>query len=273
MQHTDIPPAAVPLHLAHVHGVSDTGPIRRHNEDRFLIDTALGLAAVADGMGGHQAGEQASAGTLAALREALVAGSGIDAPSPDPDATEVDLRWRHTTDLQRAIARANAALYRENRARGHADGHGMGTTLTGWQWLPELAAIVAFHVGDSRLYRYRDGVLHQLTRDHTAYQLALEAGTPGALPPQNLLLQAVGPAATVVPDIAVHAVRAGDLLLLCSDGLHGWVPHAELQQALADAGDESDAACAHLIALAKQHSSRDNITAVLARFDAAAGSA
>lgn len=274
MQQMETPlPAAGPLCLAHVHGLSDTGAIRRHNEDRFLIDTALGLAAVADGMGGHLAGEQASAGTLAVLRDELAAGSGIDAPSADPDATAVDRRWRHTTSLQHAIGSANAALYRENRARGHADGHGMGTTLTGWQWLPELAAIVLFHVGDSRLYRYRDGVLRQLTRDHTAYQLALEAGAPGALPPQNLLLQAVGPAATVVPDIALHAVRAGDLLLLCSDGLHGWVPHAELQQALAEAGGEPEAACAHLVALAKQHSSRDNITAVLARFAAPAGKA
>ena len=257
-----------PLYLAGVQGLSETGPIRRHNEDRFLVDTALGLAAVADGMGGHRAGAQASTDTLAALQAALAAPGNDDVAPQDPDATAVDARWRHIIRLQQAITQANAALYRRNRAHGRADGQGMGTTLTGWQWLPALAAIVQFHVGDSRLYRYRDGVLCQLTRDHTAYQLALESAAVGALPPQNLLLQAVGPAPSVTPDIALHAVYAGDLLLLCSDGLHGWVPHAELQQALDDAGSDLDAACAHLVALAKLHSSRDNITAVLARFAA-----
>jgi protein phosphatase len=141
----------------------------------------------------------------------------------------------------------------------------MGCTLTGVQLLPDMDALVCFHVGDSRLYRYRDRALAQLTRDQTAYQQALESGAPGALPPQNLLLQAVGPAASVTPDIALHEVRKDDLLLLCSDGLHGWVPHAELEQSLARTGAPLAELCEKLIALAKQHSSRDNITALLMR--------
>lgn len=253
------------LRLTEIYGLSDTGDVRRHNEDDFLIDQPLGLAAVADGMGGHLAGEVASAGALAALHASLCDSElALPASADDPDATAINLRWRHAAALLQAVQRANDGLYAENRARGHDDGAGMGCTLTGFLELPGMDAILLFHVGDSRLYRYRDGELMQLTRDQTAYQLALESGAPGALPPHNLLLQAVGPAASVSPDISLHELHAGDLLLLCSDGLHGWAPHAELAQVL---GQPAALAvlCAELVALAKGHSSRDNITALLAR--------
>jgi serine/threonine protein phosphatase PrpC len=257
------------VRLCGLHGISDTGTVRRHNEDRFLIDAGLGLVAVADGMGGHQSGAVASATALDVVRAVLARESGGLAPvasEPDPDRTAIDVRWRQARVLRQAIDRANADLYETNCARGHADGQGMGTTLTGWQWLAKECACVLFHVGDSRLYRYRDGALLQLTRDQTAYQQALESGGSGALPPQNVLLQAVGPTAMVVPDIVMHDVRAGDVLLLCSDGLHGWVPHADLQAALGEPMP-LEALCRRLVALAAQHGSRDNITAVAARFD------
>jgi serine/threonine protein phosphatase PrpC len=261
--------------LAEIQGTSDTGTVRRHNEDRFLIDAALGVAAVADGMGGHQAGAVASTTALAVMHELLAqAPAGADSADnadnhADPDRTTVDRRWQAVRTLAHAVGQANAALYAQNRTRGHADGQGMGTTLTGWQWLPDAAAVASFHVGDTRLYRYRDGVLAQLTRDQTAYQLALEQGGAGALPPQNVLLQALGPLASVAPDIVLHDVRAGDVLLLCSDGLHGWVPHAMLQETVAGAPTAAGALgtlCADLVALATAYGSRDNVTAVAARF-------
>nr|WP_315213109.1 protein phosphatase 2C domain-containing protein [uncultured Duganella sp.] len=256
--------------LAEFYGLSDIGDVRRHNEDSFLIDAALGLAAVADGMGGHLSGEIASAGALDSLRACLSdapapRGATEDGSGPDPDATTVNQRWRHTALVMQAVDRANATLYAANQARGHADGAGMGSTLTGFLLVPETRSLIAFHVGDSRLYRCRDHTLELLTRDQTAYQLALESGAPGALPPPNLLLQAVGPAPAVTPDVALFDCRAGDLLLLCSDGLHGWVPHAELAQTLAQPDVPLEQACVSLIALAKRHGSRDNITALLAR--------
>ena len=256
--------------LAEFYGLSDTGKIRRHNEDSLLIDAALGLAAVADGMGGHQSGEIASASALASLHASLsampaqLAGAQHE-PATDPDATAINQRWRHTSAILQAVAEANATLYAMNQAHGHADGAGMGSTLTGFRLLPEMQALLVFHVGDSRLYRFRAGTLELLTRDQTAYQLALEAGTPGPLPPQNLLLQAVGPAPSVTPDVMLHDCQSGDLLLLCSDGLHGWVPHAELAQLLAQPALMLAQISAALIDLAQRHNSRDNITAVLAR--------
>ncbi len=252
-------------------GMSEAGEVRAHNEDRFVVDEALGLVAVADGMGGHMSGEVASSGALAALAGSLADHQDLpssDGEAGDPDATDLDLRWNGAVRLRRAVDRANALLYQENRAQGHADGDGMGSTLTGLQFLPALGAVLSFHVGDSRLYRYRDGLLVQLTRDQTAYQLALESGAPGELPPRNLLLQAIGPAPAVAPDFDCHEVRAGDLLLLCSDGLHGWVPHAEIADLL-HREDELHAACAGLLALSRRHASRDNVTVLLARFDAA----
>jgi len=249
-------------------GMSEAGAVRARNEDCFVVDAALGLAAVADGMGGHMAGEVASNGALAALVRSLAdsaAAACAGGAAGDPDATELDLRWDSTVRLRRAVEQANALLYEENRARGHADGDGMGSTLTGLQFLPALGAFVSFHVGDSRLYRWRDGILAQLTRDQTAYQLALESSAPGELPPRNLLLQAIGPAPAVAPDFACHEVCAGDLLLLCSDGLHGWVPHAEIA-ALLRREDSLPAACAGLVELAGRHASRDNVTVLLARF-------
>ncbi|WP_313170301.1 PP2C family protein-serine/threonine phosphatase [Massilia oculi] len=251
-------------------GMSEAGEVRTRNEDRFVVDDALGLVAVADGMGGHMSGEVASSGALGALAASLADGHARlqkMGEEGDPDATDLDLRWNGTVRLRRAVDRANALLYEENRARGHADGDGMGSTLTGLQFLPALGAVLSFHVGDSRLYRYRDGALVQLTRDQTAYQLALESGAPGELPPRNLLLQAIGPAPVVAPDFDYHEVRAGDLLLLCSDGLHGWVPHAEIA-ALLRREDDPGAACAGLLDLSRRHASRDNVTVLLARFDA-----
>jgi protein phosphatase len=254
------------------HGISVAGEVREHNEDRFLVDRRLGLAAVADGMGGHAGGEIASAAALSALASFLdahaPARTGAGVAGADPDATDVDPRWHGTVLLRQAVECANHLVYEENRMRGRGEGKGMGTTLTGLRFLPELDAFALFHVGDSRLYRYRDGRLVQLTRDQTAYQLALESGAPGALPPQNLLLQAIGPAAAVVPDLGYHELLADDLLLICSDGLHGWVPHAEIEALLARE-PALDAACAGLVELARTHSSRDNVTALLVRFRAA----
>ena len=257
--------------MAVAFGITDIGPIRGSNEDNFLIDESLGLAMVADGMGGHAAGEVASAGVLVAVRDYLrehgaawmerATGTGV--PGTDPDATWSDPAMHAVGLLHDAIEFANHTLHAENRARNCPDGGGMGTTLTGFWRASAKAPLVYFHVGDSRLYRLRSGQLEQLTRDQTMYQQALEAGMIDNLPARNLLLQAVGPSPEVTPDVHSELVQAGDLLMLCSDGLHGSVPHGEIEAALAAATEQTlDLACAQLIALAKEYGGRDNITGV-----------
>ena len=246
------PPVPHQMGLGVACGLSDTGTVRCSNEDNLLIDPALNLAAVADGMGGHTSGEVASAAALSALagflRDAAAAGA-----AGDPRDT-----------LQQALAYANDRLYQANLANHLGDGSGMGTTLTGvWQPAPD-GQLLVFHVGDSRLYRLRRGQLVQFTRDQTMYQQALEAGETGPLPARNLLLQALGPAPEIQPQVHAQTPAPGDLYLLCSDGLYSASADQRIAACLAQAtATNLEASCAQLVAMAKQDGSRDNITAVL----------
>jgi len=264
------------LPLGPAFGATDVGLVRKSNEDNFLIDPEIGLIVVADGMGGHEGGEIASASAIIAVRDhirSVIAASHADAPSAltdhDPDATWSDRTMPAVITLFDAVELANARLHAENLADRYGEGCGMGTTLTGlWQYL-DRGRLVVFHVGDSRLYRYRDGKLALLTRDQTLHQQAIEAGQVDNLPAGNLLLQAIGPSATVKPDVRSHLYQAGDLYLLCTDGLHGKVPRGAIEDIMKNTGaNQLQQACADLIALAKQHGSRDNITALLLLCDA-----
>ena len=264
------------LPLAVAYGATDTGTVRTSNEDNFLIDADLGLAMVADGMGGHAAGEVASASALNGLRDYLAKhgdlSAGGDMMAADPDATWSDPAMRSVGTVHEAIAFANRSLYRCNMDNGCDDGAGMGTTLSGF-WRPRgQAPLVLFHVGDTRLYRQRGGVLEQLTRDQTMYQQAIDAGMFDNLPPRNMLLQAMGPSLAIAAEVRSQVVQPGDLLMLCSDGLHGSVPHGEMEKAMAGATPERlGGICADLIERAKVCGSRDNITILIALCQDVAG--
>lgn len=271
---------SIPLSPARLHrlpglvvfGATDIGTVRSNNEDNFLLDEAHGLAMLADGMGGHAAGEVASAavltemhGYLAVHAPGLATIDVVPGSAPDPDITWSDPAASAKRLLHDAVNHANTSLHAQNRASRRGDGNGMGATLTGF-WRPSGAApLVSFHVGDSRLYRWRDGTLDQLTRDQTLYQQALEMGAHDRLPPRNLLLQAVGPAASITAEVRSHTVEPGDILMLCSDGLHGSVPARDLDEVLRQADVDTLAHdCARLIEMAKASGSRDNITVILA---------
>lgn len=249
-------------------GHSDKGPIRQHNEDHFLLDSKLELLAVADGMGGHEAGALASSMALETLHDCLAREIAQTLPiSSDPDATCQVPSMQAVGVLHDALASVNARLYAQNAAGRMSEGSGMGTTLTG-VWRPQAdGPLLAFHVGDSRLYRYRAGELEQLSRDQTWYQQALDAGHFDRLPARNLLLQAIGPSRRVEPEIRVHWVQPQDLLLLCSDGIHGSVPHHEIVQLLDGASEHNLAGTSErLIQLAAEYGSRDNATVVLVKY-------
>lgn len=259
------------LALGPAFGATDVGLVRTSNEDNFLIDPELGLIVVADGMGGHAGGEIASASAIVAVRDhirsflaAIHAAAPAALPDHDPDATWSDRTMPAVMALFDAVEIANAGLHAKNIADRYGEGCGMGTTLTGlWQYL-DRGRLVVFHVGDSRLYRYRDGKLAMLTRDQTLHQQAIEAGQVDNLPAGNLLLQAIGPSAAVKPDVRSHLYQPGDLYLLCTDGLHGKVSHEAIEAIMKNTGaDRLQQACEDLIGLAKQNGSRDNITALL----------
>lgn len=261
------------LALGSAYGITDVGLVRRSNEDNFLIDTGTGLVAVADGMGGHDGGEIASYTVLSALRDAIAAAmrtrahlAPLSAPPAtiDPDATWRDQHMPAVLAVHQAVEYANAQVYAANVRNENTEGGGMGTTLTGFWHVREGGPLIVFHVGDSRLYRMRNGELSLLTRDQTMYQQALEEGMSDNLPPRNLLLQAIGPQEEVVADVKACTPEAGDLFLLCSDGLYGNTPHAAMAAVLEGASAQTlDLCCTTLVDLAKAHGSRDNITAVL----------
>jgi serine/threonine protein phosphatase PrpC len=178
-------------------GLTNPGQLRENNEDKFLIDTRAGLLVVADGMGGHQSGELASADAIRTLQDRLAPLSDLKTiPDSIKDGNSGD--WR----VSSAIAAANEIINGTNQERGYGPQEAMGTTIVGLYLQPEhpMDATI-FHVGDSRFYRFRDHRLEQITRDHSAYENWLDDGGNGPAPGHHILSQAIGPAKSVVPGI------------------------------------------------------------------------
>lgn len=225
---------------------SDTGRARPVNEDAVFARPPL--FAVADGMGGAQAGEVASNAALRLFQRGL----------PDGDSPA-------EARLAALVADANASVHELSQA--DAQRAGMGTTLTA-AFLDEGELAIA-HVGDSRLYRFRDGVLEQRTEDHSLVGELVRRGelSPEAAeehPQRSIITRALGPESTVEVDHATFPVRAGDVFLLCSDGLTAMVPDAEIAEILDSSRSLAKAGKA-LIKAANAAGGRDNISVVLFR--------
>ena len=245
-------------------GGTDVGRVRSQNEDSFQIDRDLGLILVADGMGGHIGGDIASRTAIEAVNDYILE---YEPPEDGQASADLDPIDRSIDIVRTAVYRANQRIIGLNRERGLPEGRGMGTTIVGL-WLPDgLSNGVIFHVGDSRLYRFRAGRLHQSTRDHSLYQAWVDAGRSGEPPNRNIIMRALGIVEDVEPDISIQPIKAGDIFLLCSDGLNGMVPDDTIIDTL-DEIDETgiDRAWRQLIQEANDHGGKDNVTVVLARF-------
>ena len=236
---------------------TDVGRIRAGNEDSLYADAtpSRGLFIVADGMGGHAAGEVASAMAVQIVARELD-GLAVQAP----DAAE---------RMDRALREANRAIY-ERTAR-ESEKQGMGTTAS--VLVLAGASYLIGQVGDSRVYRLRGGALEQLTRDHSYVQEQVDAGllTPEQAkyhPYSNVITRCVGANPAVEPDVFAGEVQAGDVFLLASDGLTGMVDDRRLQQLLSSPAGPARVVDA-LIAEANGRGGLDNITAVLVRVGAA----
>jgi len=259
-------------------GITDRGVVRSRNEDNYVIDEDLGLLVVADGMGGHAGGDVASAEALDALRvhlraavmppPATTAVDEEDDENKDSDRTHPDSALPALSTLYQAIETVNQHVFVINQHKGYQADGGMGTTLVGLWCLSDQGPLLAFHVGDSRLYRLRGGHLTQLTRDHSLYQAALDAGAVDNLPKRNILLQAIGPSAEIRPEVQSLDIQPGDRYLLCSDGVHGPLELHDIEEALRSSLVEGpNAACHALLRLAFSRGSTDNATVVLAGLD------
>jgi protein phosphatase len=228
---------------------SDVGLLREGNEDSAYAGPRL--LAVADGMGGHAAGEVASAVTIGAMAE-------LDTDQPaEPDDDMM-------ADLSSAVAAANMRLQQMIMANPAVEG--MGTTLTAVLWSDGHAAVC--HIGDSRGYLLRDGELYQITHDHTLVQSLVDEGRiteddVSTHPQRSLLLRALDGRTVAEPDLSVHEAQLGDRYLLCSDGLSGVVSDETLRDTLAGLPDP-EAVTRQLIDLAIRGGGPDNITCIVA---------
>lgn len=246
------------------HGVTDRGRVRPINEDRFHVDLSLGLVLVADGMGGHNAGETASTiaaetihGFLARTREdeEFTWPFGVD-PRLSLDANR----------LSTAMRLANRRVFRTSESRNEYTG--MGTTVVAA--LIQDAAMTFASVGDSRIYSLRGGVLTQLTRDDSWLdRLAAEPGVDKAAlkthPMRHVLTNVVGAREQMDVEVSQRELEDREVLLLCSDGLHGALDAAAIADILGS-GQDVRSAAESLVHAALERDPRDNITALLVQY-------
>jgi protein phosphatase len=256
-------------------GLSDVGLQREHNEDSFSILSEHRLFVVADGMGGHRAGDVAS--RMATMEiSAFFDASGIDG---NEWPTEDDSRL--TPDQNRLVSAVKLANQRIFQASiRNRSVQGMGTTVVGALFVREDRKIHIAHVGDSRAYRVRTGGITQLTRDHSLlndYLLVMPNLTDAQkerLPtnvitpqkerlPTNVITRALGMQDAVAVDLYFEDVEPGDVYVLCSDGLNGMVSDERILDIVHSAGSDVETAAKTLISQANQNGGEDNITVVV----------
>jgi protein phosphatase len=244
------------------YGLSHVGRQRQHNEDSFLVEDKALLFLVADGMGGHAAGEIASRIAVDSITEFIVHSKSDDGTWPHA----YDEHYRRSTNrLMTAVRLANTrvleAMRKDARLRG------MGTTVVAC--LVDNDMISVAHVGDSRAYLIRDRQLSRITNDHSWVFEQVQAGMLTEAeaekhPLRNVITRALGGALQVSPDASEIEARPGDVFLLCSDGLTGMVPEEEILKVVTENGDLKKA-CQALIEAANEHGGLDNVTAVLVK--------
>lgn len=251
--------ARSPFHLV-VASATDPGVVRRFNEDSIATDSDLGLLVLADGMGGYKAGDVASSIATGLVTDYLkrmlndMAPSLIQSAKLSPESMAVKL----------AIEKTNLAIYKT--AQTDSKYNGMGTTIVLVLFHHGLATIA--HVGDSRLYRLRQGQLELLTHDHSLLQDQMEQGLISSDEAKlshnrNLVSRALGVETTIQVDVCEHNVQANDIYLLCSDGLNDMVDDADIELALSELRGNLPLAASQLVQMANDNGGHDNVSVLI----------
>lgn len=236
---------------------TDPGLLRKNNEDAVMMDTASGLAVLADGMGGYNAGEVASAIATTALLNEL----GPQLLRLGSQALSVDI----TTAMRRSVKLVNQSILAA--ARANPAYHGMGTTLVVGVF--QGYRLTLGHIGDSRCYRLRAHKITQLTKDHSVLQAKIDAGLltvsqAANSREKNLLTRALGVDSACELEVVTHEVLPGDLYLMCSDGLTDMLQDQDISVTL-DLALSLEERARRLVAQANNNGGRDNITVLLAQ--------
>lgn len=242
-----------------VASVTHPGRVRSHNEDSIVTDAEIGLAVLADGMGGYNAGEVAS-GIAVAMIAAEMKKSLADVKAGELDGSSAEKL------LSAHAVKANAAIYQA--AQTDEQYSGMGTTLVAALWYDNRMAVG--HIGDSRLYRLRGDVLEQVTRDHSLLQEQIDNGMitreqARFSQNRNLVTRAVGIDPEVDAEVHTYPVQLGDIYLLCSDGLSDMVTDEDIQNTLASLRANLPLAAEQLVQQANDNGGRDNVSVILVR--------
>ncbi len=247
-------------------GRTHVGMKRTHNEDSLRLFREENLYIVADGMGGHASGEVASQMSVETLAE-FFRSTAEDDEVTWPYKLEKGRKYEENRVVT-GVKLSNRRIF-ESAARD-AKLKGMGTTIVVTFFVNET--IHVGHVGDSRVYRYRAGELFQITEDHSLLNdyIKMRQLTPEeieAFPHKNVIVRALGMKETVQVDIATEQPQAGDVYLLCSDGLNGMLTDADMEAILAEEEGDLDKSCEALIDAANQNGGTDNITVILIRYE------
>ena len=239
-----------------IYGITDEGLVREHNEDYISWLPESGLVILADGMGGHNAGEVASELAVMSITDALE-----EVLTPEiQNACNMDFK----DAVHEAVIYANDEI--NQHAKTHPECSGMGTTVVMALFHDE--SVILASVGDSRIYRFSKGVLEQVTTDHSLVQEMIDNGYMSeeeALNStnRNLITRALGIAEDVKVDVTEHKFEQGDIYLLCSDGLSDMVTDDKIFSALVKSHDNLERAGESLVELAKQNGGHDNVSVIL----------
>jgi PPM family protein phosphatase len=247
----------------HIVSRTDPGRVRSHNEDCVESRSELGVVVLADGMGGYNAGEVAS-GMATSLIASGLAETWSEARRAKLGREECMALAEQL--IREQIARANSAIY--EAAQKDPQCAGMGTTLVVCLFYDNFLAVA--HIGDSRLYRMRNDVLEQITRDHSLLQEQIDSGLISKEDARqshnkNLVTKALGIDPTVEPEVHVYEVQPDDVYLLCSDGLDDMIEDEEIQMTLVALRSNLDLSAQQLVQAANDNGGRDNVSVILVK--------
>jgi protein phosphatase len=246
---------------------TDVGRVRDHNEDFISCEEGLGVAVLADGMGGLNAGEVASSMTVHLLMDDLVAyregSTALRSELGDIDDSDVPLE---ASIVKFAIEKANSAVFHTSQTQPQC--RGMGTTvIAGLFWNNRVSI---GHIGDSRVYRFRDDCLEQITKDHSFVQELLDKGLVTKEEARNsdrknVVTRALGVAPNVEAEVNEFKTRVGDIYLMCSDGLTDLVTDDDIEKSVSELNGNLGELAAHLINISNVSGGKDNISVILVR--------
>jgi protein phosphatase len=243
-------------------GISDTGIVRSENQDSIYLDERGHFLLLADGMGGHERGAEASQTIIEILQEYLqperISSELKDITNVEGVPSEIICLF---SLVDKGVNRVNKVLYERNKREGLE--RYMGSTLVGLVPV-QSGHVMWFHVGDSRLYRWRDSTLNQLTNDHSAYADWVRKGRSGERPAKNIVTRAIGPKEGVVPDIEWEEYQKDDTYILCSDGLNDMISDEEIGEILTNCNDVDDITIS-LVNAALDAGGKDNTSVIVCR--------